>query len=117
MDSICLTENKRVPCPELTGKNLITHANRLFQMYSGDTVGVKLRFHTSLINAVMDQFGKDVMMIPDGEDHFNITVNVAVSPMFLSWIIGFGKKAQILYPQSVAQQCRDLCQQTLNQYL
>ena len=117
MDNISLTEEKRVPCPELTGKNLIMHANRLFQMYSGETVGVKLRFHTSLINAVMDQFGKDVMMIPDGEDHFNITVNVAVSPMFLSWVIGFGNKAQILYPQSVAEQCVQLCQQTLNQYL
>ena len=116
MDSICLTDQKRVPCAELTGKNLITHANRLFQMYSGDTVGVKLRFHTSLINAVMDQFGKDVMMIPDGEDHFNITVNVAVSPMFLSWVIGFGEKAQILYPQSVVEQCRQLCRQALNQY-
>ena len=116
MDSICLTSQKRVSCPELTGKNLIVHANRLFQMYSGDTVSVKLRFHTSLINAVMDQFGKDIMMIPDGTEHFTISVNVAVSPMFLSWVIGFGEKAQILYPASVAEQCKALCLQALNQY-
>ena len=116
MDSICLTKEKRIPCPELVGKNLITHANQLFQMYSGETVGVKLRFHNSLINVVMDRFGKDVMLIPDGASYFNVTVNVAVSPMFLSWVIGFGDKAQILYPASVAEQCKELCRQALNQY-
>ena len=116
ISDIVLSDIPRVPCPELTGKALNTHANRLFQMYSGDTVDVKLRFHRSLINVVVDRFGKDTMLIPDGEEHFNFTVPVAVSPMFLSWVIGFGSKAKILYPQAVADQCRALCQEALNQY-
>ena len=45
MSHIQLTEETRVPCPELTGKNLVEHANRLFQMYSGEAVDVKMRFH------------------------------------------------------------------------
>ena len=77
---------------------------------------VKLRFHKTLINVVIDRFGRDTMLIPDGEDHFNFTVKVAVSPMFLSWVIGFGSKAQILYPQSVVEQCKALCQEVMNQY-
>lgn len=92
------------------------HANRLFQMFAGDAVDVKLRFHRSLINVVIDRFGKDTMLIPDGEEHFNFTVRVAVSPMFLSWVIGFGNKAQVLYPAAVVEQCKQLCQETLNQY-
>lgn len=116
MSDICLSEEKRTPCPELTGKNLQQHANRLFQMYAGDTTSVKLRFHRDLINVVMDRFGRDTMLIPDGEEHFVFTVNVAVSPMFLSWVIGFGAKAKILYPQSVADSCRQLCQEALEQY-
>ena len=116
MTEIQLSDQKRIPCPELTGKALNEHAGRLFQMYAGDTTDVKLRFHRSLINVVIDRFGKDTMLIPDGEEHFNFTVNVAVSPMFLSWVIGFGNKAKILYPQSVADQCRDLCRETLSQY-
>lgn len=117
MTDIQLTQDKRVPCPELTGKALVEHANRLFQMYSGDSVNVKMRFHRSLINVVIDRFGKDTMLIPDGADHFNFTVPVAVSPMFISWIIGFGNKAKILYPESVAQQCRDMCREAMEQYL
>ena len=113
---IVLTEEKRVPCPELTGKALNEHANRLFQMYSGDAVAVKMRFHRSLINAVMDRFGRETMLVPDGEDHFVFTAPVAVSPMFLSWVIGFGAKAKILYPQPVADQCKALCQEVMSQY-
>ena len=88
----------------------------MFQMFEGDAMDVKLRFHRSLINVVVDRFGKDTMLIPDGPEHFTFTVSVAVSPMFLSWVIGFGTDAQILYPQSVADACKDLCTQVLAQY-
>ena len=116
MSDIQVLGDARVPCPELTGKALLDHANRLFQMYSGDAVDVKLRFHRSLLNVVIDRFGKDTMLIPDGEEHFNFTVPVAVSPMFLSWVMGFGSKAKILYPQSVADALCDLCRDAMIQY-
>lgn len=116
MSDIQLTNDARTPCPELTGKALTDHANRLFQMYSGDAVAVKMRFHKSLLNVVIDRFGKDTMLIPDGDEYFNFTVSVAVSPMFLSWIIGFGSKAKILYPQSVADACKQLCAEAMSQY-
>ena len=116
MTDIQLTNDTRIPCPELTGKALNIHANRLFQMFAGDAVDVKMRFHRELINVVIDRFGKDTMLIPDGEEHFNFTVPVAVSPMFLSWVIGFGNKAKILYPPSVVEQCKALCNEALNQY-
>ena len=116
MTDIAVTEDLRIPCPELTGKSLTEHANQLFQMYAGDAVTVKLRFHKSMVNAVIDKFGRETMLIPDGDEHCVFTVKVAVSPMFLSWIIGFGSKAQILYPQSVVDACRQLCQETLAQY-
>ena len=116
MAEIILTGEERTPCPELTGKALTEHANRLFQMYAGDAVDVKLRFHKTLVNAVIDRFGRETMLIPDGEDHFVFTVRVAVSPMFLSWVIGFGSKAKILHPQSVVEACRQMCREALEQY-
>ena len=88
----------------------------MFQMYSGDRVTVKLRFHRDLSNVVIDRFGKGTMLIPDGEDWFVFTVEVAVSPLFLSWVMGFGTKAKILYPQTVVDQCKKLCTEILEQY-
>ena len=116
MTHIQITETKRIPCPELTGKAIHEHANRLFQMFSGSETDVKMRFHRSLLNVVIDRFGKDTMLIPDGEEHFTFVTKVAVSPMFLSWIIGFGCKAKILYPQSVVDQCKNMCMEAMAQY-
>ena len=116
MTDLQITQDKRIPCPDLTGKAFTDHANKLFQMFAGDSVDVKLRFHKVLLNVVVDRFGRETMLIPDGPDHFNFTVKVAVSPMFLSWVIGFGDKAQILYPQSVIDECKKLCQQAMSHY-
>ena len=116
MADIRTLDEARTPCPELTGKALTEHANRLFQMFSGDSTDVKLRFHRSLVNVVVDRFGRDVLLIPDGEEHFVFTAQVAVSPMFLSWVIGFGNKAKILHPQSVVDACRQMCLEALEQY-
>lgn len=116
MADIKLSDDARIPCPELTGKNLIEYANRLFQMFSGEAVDVKMRFHRSLVNVVVDRFGRDIMLIPDGADHFVFTSRVEVSPLFLSWVIGFGNKAKIIYPQSVIDQCRNLCAEVIDQY-
>ena len=116
MAEIQILEAPRVPCPELTGKNLYDYAARRFHMFAGEKVAVKLRFHRSLTNVVMDRFGQNTMLFPDGEDHFVFTVNVDESPMFLSWVIGFGKKAEILYPQRIKEACMALCREVLEQY-
>ena len=116
MADIQITDFPRNPCPELTGKALTQYANRLFQMYSGQETEVKLRFRRRFVNAVIDKFGRDILLIPDGEDHFVFTVKVAVSPMFLSWLVGFGRDAQVLHPQSVIEQCRQMCLDALEQY-
>ena len=117
MSHIQITQDKRIPCPELTGDAFNRHAKQLFQMYSGEVVNVKMQFSKELANVVMDRFGKDTMLIPEPDGiHFNFTVPVALSPMFLSWIIGFGSKAKILYPQKAIDACRELCKQAMEQY-
>ena len=97
------------------GKFVVIH-DETTKRVSGDAVDVKLRFHKELLNVVIDRFGKDTMLIPDGDEYFNFTVKVAVSPMFLSWVIGFGSKATILYPQSVIDQCKKLCMDAMSHY-
>lgn len=116
MNQIQLLPTRRDPCPELTGQALNDYAQKQFHMFNGKTVQVKMRFHKSLTNVVVDRFGTSVMLFPDGEDHFVFTADVAQSPMFLSWVIGFGDKAKILYPASVQKACLELCRQVSAQY-
>ena len=114
MTDIACINVRRNPCPELTGSALSRYASQVFQMYAGEPTQVKLRFHNALSNVVIDRFGLDPVFTPDGPSHFTILADVAVSPMFLSWIMGFGARAQILHPQWVVQRMTALCQEILN---
>lgn len=116
MASITLLDAPCVVTEELKSLNLADYSKSVFSMFGGEIHSVQMRFSNALAGVVIDRFGRDSMLIPDGEEHFTFTANIAVSPMFLSWIIGFGAKAKILYPQRVVDQCTDLLKETLAQY-
>jgi len=76
-------------------------------MYGGEAVRARLRFDKSLINIVLDRFGIDVPLHKAG-DEFEIVVNILNSPVFLSWIVQFGDKAEIIAPESLRTSMREL---------
>ncbi|MDL2217600.1 WYL domain-containing protein [Christensenellaceae bacterium OttesenSCG-928-M15] len=82
--------------------NVAEHTKSVFGMYSGNLVTAKLRFDNSLVNAVLDKFGTD-LPLRKSSDCFEITVDVADSPVFLSWVFQFGDKVEILAPDSLRQ--------------
>ena len=69
--------------------------NSSFSMFSGESRDVKLRFDNKLINTVIDRFGKDVSLIPDGNEHFTVHVKVKAEAPFFAWLFQFGSKAKI----------------------
>ncbi len=83
--------------------DMSSYSTKVFSMFNGEESSVRLRFDNGLVGAVIDRFGKDCLLIPDGDDHFTVTVNVAVSPQFFAWVFGFGPEAEILSPESVRE--------------
>ena len=77
-----------------------------FSMFSGNVETVKLRFSNTLINAVIDRFGKQITLVPDGDEHFTVKVPVrASSPSpFFGWLFQFGTEAQILAPETLKRE-------------
>ena len=75
-----------------------------------------MRFHNSLAGVIQDRFGQETIRIPDGDDHFIFTADIAVSPIFLGWLAGFGARAKIISPQRVIDQYLELCEPSLKQY-
>ena len=82
------------------------YARKTFGMFTGEETGVQLRFEKELVGVVLDRLGRDVMLIPDGEEHFTVRTDVVISPQFFAWIFGFAGRAQILEPESVVQEMR-----------
>ena len=84
--------------------DMSVYSQQVFGMFAAGTQPVRMRFAAHLAGAVVDRFGKDVILIPDGEDAFTFTVPVAVSPLFFAWVFGFGTEAEILSPEKVRQE-------------
>ncbi len=87
--------------------DLKTYTKRVFSMYGGEQKLVEIRFINPLLDAVVDRFGtKDVQYAKVDDKHFGVTAKVEISDQFFGWLLGFGKKAKLLYPDDVIDQFR-----------
>ena len=97
-------------------KNIINQKAKVFDMYGGKEYNVRIRFRKELADAVIDQFGRDVMMMPVDEEHFTINVPVEISPTFFAWIATFGRRVKILDPAPVIEKMREFIQASADMY-
>lgn len=86
--------------------DMATYTRRVFGMFSGTAVEVQMRFENGLAGTVLDRFGQDVMLIPDGDDHFTLRAEVVISPRFFEWLNAFGTRARLLGPASAVEELK-----------
>ena len=104
MSGIQLTGEARRGKEAFEQVDMSAYSQKVFGMFAGQVQKVRLRFLNHLAGAVLDRFGKDAMLIRDGEEHFTVTVEAVVSPQFFAWVFGFGPEAEILSPESVRRE-------------
>jgi len=95
--------------------DLADYSKKVFGMFGGEEVDVRLRLHEQLVGAVIDRFGKDIIMVADGEQHFIVNVRVALSPVFYGWLFQFGELCEALSPQSLKDDLRRHAEAFLSQ--
>ncbi len=83
--------------------DMSTYTTKVFNMFTGQERRVRLRFSERLVDPVVDRFGESAILIPDGEGHFTVTLDVVVSPQFYAWLAPFGRDAEILAPADVRE--------------
>ena len=113
MESLTVTDTPRDPLPEQF--DLGKYVKTIFDMYNGRTETVQLRFDRALINVVMDRFGADAHIRPDG-DRIAVTAPVEVGPTFYGWLFQFGGQAELLAPDHVRRDFTEHCRQALDRY-
>ncbi len=107
MTSIRQTGAARVQTPETRALDLASYGKQVFGMFSGSLRTVRMRFENGLAGVVIDRFGKDVMLIPDGPDHFTCMAEIMVSPIFYGWIASFGTRVRLLSPEDVVEEFKN----------
>ncbi len=104
MTDITITDRLRDGKDVFASLDMAVYSKKVFGMFSGTEKSVKLRAANNLVGAILDRFGKDVSIIPDGEDHFTVWVSVIVSPQFFSWVNAFGTDIMIIAPEDVVSE-------------
>ncbi|MBU5474814.1 MAG: WYL domain-containing protein [Clostridiales bacterium] len=112
-----MTEEKREGRWVFKEFDIAVYARKMFGMFDGEEEMVKILCHNSLAGVMIDRFGKDISLIPVDEEHFSVTVRVAVSRQFLSWVMALGEGAKIIGPDIVVEQVKTEVERLVKQYL
>ena len=116
MAQIRQTGAPRIQNEQTRTLDLSSYGRQVFGMFNGELTQVRMRFENSLAGVVLDRFGKEIMLIPDGEDHFTCMAEVRLSPLFYSWVASFGTRVQLLSPQRVVEAFTRNCREILALY-
>ncbi len=101
MCEISLTEEARLGGETFAKVDMSDYSKKVFGMFTGKEERVQIKFKKHLAGAVLDRFGKEIVLMPMGDEHFTVFLDVVISPQFYGWLFGFGAEAEVLSPASV----------------
>ena len=97
--------------------DLSTLTKQRFSMMQGRESLVTIRFVNHLIDTVVDRLGTEgVQYAQIDENHFTVTAKLEVGSMFYGWLLGFGKGAKFLAPDTEVEKFRDYIQNVGEMY-
>lgn len=102
-----LTEKARRK-PE--GFTVADYSRRIFEMYDGETVRVRLECKNRLMKYIIDRFGEDVTTMVNSEKTFIASVDVALSPTFYGWVFQFCGDIRIITPKKAVDEMMEMVQ-------
>lgn len=118
MDSLSEIDGKARQGAESFEKiDMSAYSKKIFSMFGGESVKVRLEFANELAGVVIDRFGKDIYItVSDNPDYFNFETEIALSPNFYGWLFSFGEKARIVNPQRVKDDFLEFAKKVIDKY-
>lgn len=105
MKKIEILEEPRRPVSEVSEYDVFDSADysaKMFNMFSGATDEVKLLCSLEIREEIMDRFGTKIPLKAYDIEHFETTINAAVSDGLVSWIMQYGTDIKVLEPKYLA---------------
>lgn len=96
--------------------DIASYMKRTFGMYHGIEKMVRLKLKNDLAGVIIDRFGMDIPFIKMDSEHFETCVDVAVSDVFLGWIIALGDGVEIIGPEDVREMMQNICTRLYKTY-
>lgn len=96
--------SERAPRPEQF--DVAQYAGKHFGMFRGREARVRLRCQNRMVGVILDRFGAENILVPDGAEHFTVTVDAVVSPQFYGWLFSLSDGVQLQGPDWVLEDYR-----------
>lgn len=119
MRDVSILEEKRNMREAWTTRRVMkNYIRQTFSMFGGEQIKVTIRFENSLLDTVIDKFGVGfgAEYSTDGENHFTVTTEIAISDQFYSWVSGFGTRSKIITPLHVVNEYKKFLLSIVGQY-
>ena len=91
-------------------------SKKMFGMFAGEEKTIRLRCENALAGVIIDAFGTDVSIRPDGDNHFIARMDVEVSVQFYGWLAGLGSRVQIASPDDIREEYKSYLANIISQY-
>lgn len=96
--------------------NAAKYTEKLFHMYSGEEYLVEIEFDASLINVVIDRFGRGVNIRKVGENSFRISTQAIISDGLVGWLLTWGSDAKVLTPPLLVERMKEEAEKLYKKY-
>ena len=116
MLNISTVDERREGKEEFKAFDLPHYTRSLFGMFGGEEADVTIELPNDLAGVIIDRFGKNIMMVPEGSDRFRAHVHVAVSLPFFGWVFSLGEGVKIVGPDWVVEEAEKTIQRLAQTY-
>ncbi len=110
------TEERRQGRDRFEAEDMAAFSRKTFGMFGGEEQPVTLRCARWMTGVILDRFGQNTALLPEGEGHFTVRVPIAVSEPFFAWASGFGTDLTIVSPPAVREQYTVYLKELLQAY-
>ena len=101
--SVTVLDEKARPFSEVTEYtdtfDVADYTKRLFNMFGGKTESIDFKCDISMLEQITDRFGLDIFIRNVTDTHFSFTAKAVVSDAFVTFILNFGNKIEIMAPE------------------
>ena len=115
MAEITVTRLPREGTDEYPAFDIAAYGQKHFGMYSGEEMTVTLRAKSSMAGVVLDRFGLDVILVPDGPDYFTVSIPLVLSPQFFGWLFALEPDVTLTAPARAVEAYRQKLRSALEQ--
>ena len=84
-----------------TGFDIADYVSKTFNMYTGKPEMTELKCKTEILEEMLDRFGEKVSIRKGEDGWFYVHDELFINDGLASWIMQFGDKIQVIYPETL----------------